>query len=175
MNEILPWITLSVTCICTFLLLLWFYYAFIVTFNSAPYLPSGRKTVKEALTAAGVNENTNFLDIGSGDGRVVLLASKIGAKSSTGIEINPFLSLFSKLVLKIGQAKKAQIIQGDMFKLNYADYDVIYTYLLIDTMNNLLPLIRKSAKPGTIIVSNTFKFKELTPIQTIGKINIYRI
>lgn len=165
-------IQLFISIVCTALLILWFYYAFLVTYNSAPYFPSLGKDSGRALKKY-LKKSDNFLDVGCGDGRILLQALTQGAHV-TGIDINPFMSWVSRLNLLLHR-KTGKVIQANMYTYDYSNYDVIYAYLLIDTMNKVLPIISKTAKPGTIIIANTFKFKDLEPIDKIGKIAVYRL
>jgi ribosomal protein L11 methylase PrmA len=165
---------LSILGICVILILVWFVYAFLITFNSAPFLPSSGKKVRKALGLAGINNKTRFIDIGSGDGRVVLHAAKLGAELASGVEINPYLSLLSRCILWLNGRRNAQILQANMFKLDYSSYNVIYAYLLPATMNKLLPIIKQQVKPGTVVISNTFKFADKTPEQVVDNIYLYR-
>ncbi|MDQ7020887.1 MAG: hypothetical protein Q9M91_03500 [Candidatus Dojkabacteria bacterium] len=84
--------------IVSYLTILWIvlggYHIYSLLF-STPFYPSRVKHLKEAFQKLGleVTKSTNFVDLGSGDGRVVVWAARMGMKS-TGIELNPFLTFY---------------------------------------------------------------------------------
>jgi len=159
----------------------WILFAFYLTIGwlgSTPFYPSQNKHLKGLLDGLKINpkdKKLKFVDIGSGDGRVVIWAAKQGFKA-TGIELNPFLTLISRLksfIFRLG--KNAKFINGNFYNQDYSEYDVVYLYIYREHMNKLKEKLFEELEPGSVIVSNIFKFDETTPYERIGRFNVYRI
>jgi len=119
--------------------------------------------------------DVRFVDIGSGDGRFVVWAARQGY-SAHGLEYNPFLTLYSKLRLLVGGLLgKAKVYNKNFNKHDFSDYNVAYMYIFSEHMDKIREKLFSEMKPGSMVISNTFKFKDLEPDQVIGKFNIYRV
>lgn len=98
-----------------------------------------------------------FIDLGSGDGRVVFLASLFGV-TATGIEYDLALYALSVNAMKklsnIIDAKKIHFIHGDFFKHNFSSYDVLYLFEGTDDKPGLKNKLSKEMKPGSILILN---------------------
>jgi SAM-dependent methyltransferase len=106
------------------------------------------------------NRNLQFVDLGSGDGRVVFRAAREGVfHQSVGYEINPTLHLFAqarKLVSpKYWHTTRFQC--RDLWKIQLRNYDVVAVYGLAPIMDRLGAKMREELKPGSIVVSNVFQ------------------
>jgi precorrin-6B methylase 2 len=119
------------------------------------WVPTPQELVNKMLEMAGVTPNDILIDLGSGDGRTVITAAKLGAKA-TGIEYNPdMVNLSRENAVKEGVGTKAEFIQGDLFEADLSKATVITMFLLPDINLKLRPKLL-DLKPGTRIVSNTF-------------------
>ncbi len=99
---------LYIICLFTFLGLWVFFSIYLLQgfFIDTPFYPSRLKQIDELWSVFNIDpKGKKFVDIGSGDGRTVIWASKKGFKS-TGIEINPFLTIFSRLLNFFNSKKK---------------------------------------------------------------------
>jgi hypothetical protein len=106
------------------------------------------------------------IDLGSGDGRIVITAAKRGAQA-LGIEYNPDMVALSKRnAAKEGVSDKAQFMKADLFETDFSKANVITMFLLPDINLKLRPKIL-NLKPGTRIVSNSFTMGDWTADQTI--------
>ena len=117
--------------------------------------PTPPTLVNAMLDKANVGPGDIVVDLGSGDGRIVIEAAKRGA-SATGIEFNPDLVKLSEYRAKTeGVADKAKFLNMDLFEYDLSGATVITMYLLSD-LNMKLRSKLLQLKPGTRIVSNTF-------------------
>jgi SAM-dependent methyltransferase len=130
------------------------------------WVPSPQELVDKMLEMAKVTPKDLVMDLGSGDGRTVITAAKRGA-TALGIEYNPdMVALSRRNAEKAGVAGKATFREADIFKTDLSKATVITLFLLTDLNLKLRPTIL-TLKPGTRIVSNTFRMGEWEPDQTV--------
>jgi SAM-dependent methyltransferase len=130
------------------------------------WVPSPQQLVDKMLDMAKVTPKDFVMDLGSGDGRTVITAAKRGA-SALGVEYNPDMVALSKRnAEKAGVGGKANFVEADIFKTDLTKASVITMFLLTDLNLRLRPTIL-ALKPGTRIVSNTFRMGEWEPDQTV--------
>jgi hypothetical protein len=124
--------------------------------TDTPYVPTPRSVVERMLEIAGVGPSDYLIDLGSGDGRIVLTAAtKFGARGH-GIDIDPRLVRRSQeAARKLGVADRAQFRVEDIFEADFSRATVISAYLLPKVMQLLTPKLANLA-PGTRIVSHDY-------------------
>lgn len=169
-------IALTIGIICSTLLIILGIYIIIALLFQVPFYPSKIKTLNNhSKEIEELIKHKHCIDLGSGDGSVVRWFSKHGAKTSQGIEYNPFLTLYSKF-LNILNPKRSSVrfINRNFFKQNYNKTEVVYMYLFPEIMEKLLPLLQKQLPSNALIISNVFKFKSIEPIQSFGKFRVYK-
>lgn len=126
------------------------------------WVPTPDELVDKMLEIAEVSENDFVIDLGSGDGRTVIAAAKLGARAR-GIEFNPAMVELSKIhAEKAGVSGKAEFIQADFFECDFSEATVITMFLLPSINLQLRPRLL-DLKPGTRIVSNTFSMSDWEP------------
>jgi 16S rRNA A1518/A1519 N6-dimethyltransferase RsmA/KsgA/DIM1 with predicted DNA glycosylase/AP lyase activity len=149
-------------------------YIFIPIFGP-PFVPSKKKAVSKMIELAKPGKNDLLLDIGSGDGRIVLALAKQGFKIH-GIEINPFFVLWSNFLLLLnGQWKNARVFWANFNHYNFSKYNIIFCYLFPGTLEKLAPKFAAQLQPNTKIVSNTFLIKGWKEVDHSDKIYLYKI
>lgn len=126
------------------------------------WVPTPFELVNKMLEIAKVTPGDFVIDLGSGDGRTVIAAAKLGA-TATGIEYNPdMVSLSKKKAEEAGVSDKATFLQADLFQTDLSKATVITMFLLPEINLKLRPVLL-DLKPGTRIVSNTFTMGEWQP------------
>jgi SAM-dependent methyltransferase len=119
------------------------------------WLPSALAMVNVMLDLGGVTPQDTVIDLGSGDGRLVVGAAKRGARA-LGIEYNPDLVTLSRRnAAREGVGDRVQFVQGDIFETDFSQATVITMFLLPQLNLRLRPLLL-DLRPGTRLVSNTF-------------------
>ncbi|MDP9179487.1 MAG: class I SAM-dependent methyltransferase [Gemmatimonadota bacterium] len=114
---------------------------------------------------ARLTRNDIHFDLGSGDGRTVITAARRGARS-TGVEYNPdMVALSKRLAQQEGVGEKAKFVEGDIFKTDFSNATVVTLFLLAELNVKLRPTLL-AMKPGTRVVSNTFKMGDWEPDET---------
>lgn len=117
--------------------------------------PTHNALVKAMLDKANVGPDDFVVDLGSGDGRIVIEAARRGAHA-TGIEFNPDLVKLSEFrAQQEGLGEKAKFLNMDLFEYDLSKATVITMYLLSELNLRLRPTLLE-LKPGTRIVSNSF-------------------
>ncbi len=130
------------------------------------WLPTLNELTDIMLDLAKVTSSDYVIDLGSGDGRLVIAAAKRGAVA-LGIEYDPQLVEFSKrAAAKEGVSEKATFEEGDIFKSDFSKATVLTLFLENELNLALRPKIL-DMKPGTRVVSNTFTMAEWEPDQTV--------
>jgi hypothetical protein len=130
------------------------------------WVPSPQELVDRMLEMAKVTPKDFLMDLGSGDGRTVITAAKRGTRA-LGVEYNPdMVALSRRNAAAAGVSDKATFVEGDIFKTDLSRATVITLFLLTELNLKLRPTIL-GLRPGTRIVSNTFRMGEWEPDQTI--------
>ena len=129
------------------------------------WVPTPEELVKQMLDMAKVTPEDFVMDLGSGDGRIVIAAAKRGAHA-LGIEYNPdMVALSRENAKKEGVADKATFQKADIFETDFSKATVITMYLLSSLNMKLRPKLLE-LKPGTRIVSHAFTLEDWDPDQT---------
>jgi hypothetical protein len=140
------------------------FYTMAVNRKAAPYVPTDGKVLKEILEKVKPRGEVRkkgqyFLELGSGDGRMVRLAVREFGVVGVGVEYNFGLYYWSKLLTAL-QGLKVKFIKGDLFKVDYSNADIIFAFLLPKSNDRLGEKIKKECKKGTIIISHGFEIRE---------------
>lgn len=131
------------------------------------WVPSQAQLIEKMLDMARVTPKDRFVDLGSGDGVTVIAAAKRGVRA-TGIEYDGNLVEVSKRNAKAaGVEKLTTFVRGDIFKKDFSDATVVFTFLLPSLNLQLRPTLLKMP-PGTRVVSNTFPMGEWEPDDTVS-------
>ena len=131
----------------------------------APYYPTPEMIVDKMLQLGGLKSGEKMFDLGSGDGRIVIVAAKKYQAIAVGVELDKDLAKKSaERILKLGLDKNARIVNGDLLKQDYSSADLLTVYLLPDAVNNKVqPLLDKQLKKGARVVAKDFEFRTWTP------------
>ena len=130
------------------------------------WVPSPEETVAKMMEVGKVTPQDFVVDLGSGDGRNVIAAAKLGARG-LGVEYNnDMVELSRRIAAKEGVAARAQFVQGDMYQADFSKATVLALFLL---PSNLLVLRDKilNLQPGTRVVLNTFGIQDWTPDEQV--------
>jgi protein-L-isoaspartate O-methyltransferase len=131
----------------------------------APYYPTPETIVEKMLQLGGLRAGEKMFDLGSGDGRIVIMAAQKFHAEAVGIELDKDLVKRSMArIQKLGLEKSARILNGDLLKQTYSSSDLVTVYLLPDSIDNKVqPVLDKQLKKGARVVAHDFEFKNWTP------------
>ncbi len=141
--------------------------------SDAPYVPTKMDQIRKVLKLAGIKKGKRFYELGSGDGRVVFAAAKLGA-ISIGIEQSLLRVLYSKIKANRLKLKNAFFIHRNIFSKDYSDADVLYIYLLHKGVRKLEGKLKQELKKGTVAITQTYHFPNWKPFKKIGHFWLYR-
>jgi predicted RNA methylase len=133
------------------------------------YFASTRQAVADAmLTLAGVTPRDVVYDLGSGDGRIVILAAQKYGARGVGIEIDPTLVALSRQLAQEGGVEdKVTFLEADMFTADITPATVVTLYLSTTINADLEPKLRRELQPGARIISQQFPMGAWTPDRTL--------
>lgn len=130
----------------------------------APYYPTPDAVVEKMLRLGELKAGEKMFDLGSGDGRIVIMAAQKFQAQATGVELEKTLVRQSmEKIRALGLEKTARIVSGDLLQQDYSSADLVTVYLLPLSNDRLQPLLDRQLKPGARVVSHDFEFKNWTP------------
>lgn len=156
--------------------------------DAGPYVPTPTVIVAEMLKLAEIKANDVVIDLGSGDGRLVIAAAKQFGARGWGVDYQESLvKLANDNAQKEGVGERTKFIHGDLFKASLKDANVITLYLMPATVVKLVPKFLEELRPGTRIVSHdyplapwqhervaNFDFEEKVKISGTARTVLYR-
>jgi precorrin-6B methylase 2 len=149
-------------------LLVLFIFGFYTWRYKVPYLPTRRQEVIHIFHLSDLKPGESFMDLGSGDGKMLIEAERRGAKVF-GVEANPLMWLWS--VLKLRSFAKVKL--GDFWKTDVGEADVVFVFLLPGLMKDVEDTLWPKMKKGARLVSNFFPLPTVPPSKTSEKVFCY--
>lgn len=129
-----------------------------------PFVPTSQELVVAMLKLADVHAGDTVIDLGSGDGRIVITAAKQFGATGIGVDINPErIKEANENARKAEVADKVKFVQGDLFDADIHNATVVTLYLLPNVNLKLRPKLLKDLKPGTRVVSHSFDMDDWKP------------
>ncbi len=121
-----------------------------------PYVPTPNDVLEQMLDLADVGPGDYVIDLGSGDGRIVIAAARRGALGH-GVDLDPQRIKEARAnAEKEGVSDRVMFMQGDIFETDFSDASVITLYLLSSVNEKLRPSLLEELSPGTEVVSHSF-------------------
>ncbi|XP_053680261.1 ATP synthase subunit C lysine N-methyltransferase [Anopheles nili] len=135
-----------------------------------PFVPATPNQIRNVLSFVKPSANgSRLLDIGSGDGRIVIAAarSQPGLKSD-GVELNPWLVYYSRLAaLRGGVLNRTSFFRKDLWRFSLTPYDHIVIFGVEQMMEELEKKILSESAPGATIIACRFPFPSMKPVERI--------
>jgi SAM-dependent methyltransferase len=129
--------------------------------NGAPFVPTPMSAVRKMAKLANLKKGDIVYDIGCGDGRTVYVAANDYQANATGFELSPLVYAFAR-IRKLLWRSKAKILFRNFKNQNLRSADVIFCYLMPETLEILRPKLEAELKPGARIISYAFQMKSWT-------------
>lgn len=158
--------------VCTIFLGLSFLWPFLV--KGAAWTPTPRETVRKMLELAKVSREDTVIDLGSGDGRIVIMAAKEFGAAAIGIEVDPLRIAWSRWKVRRSILQdKVQVVRGNFFTQDLSDATVVTVFQRTGTNRRLKTKLTSELKPGTRIVSYMHPFDGWTPAETDDVFDVF--
>jgi hypothetical protein len=138
----------------------------------APYLPTLKNQIKASLELADLKAGDHLIELGCGDGRVIIAAAKQGVRV-TGYELNPLLALVCWLRTR-RYHKDVKIVWGDFWKKDWPETDAIFVFLLDKYMKKLDKKIIQNVSKPVKLVSFAFKIPGRQPDKESSGVFLYK-
>ncbi len=132
----------------------------------APYVPSPQEIIDRMLEVAQAKRGETVVDLGCGDGRILITAVQKFQAKAIGIEIDPKIAAqASETILKLGLQNKAKVLRADVFDVDLAQADIVTLYLTTSFNEKLRPKFEKALRPGTRVVSHDYGIRGWNPVE----------
>jgi hypothetical protein len=136
--------------------------------DGGPYVPTPQKVVDAMLDLAQVGARDFVMDLGSGDGRIVLTAATRHQARGIGVDIDQELvDRANGSARRLGIAERVRFMKQDVHAADLSQVTVLTLYLLPGMMTSLRPKLLKELQPGVRIVSHDFDFGDWKPDRSI--------
>ncbi|OXA44060.1 ATP synthase subunit C lysine N-methyltransferase isoform X2 [Folsomia candida] len=133
-----------------------------------PYVPATTSQVENVIKALKGRKGT-LVDLGSGDGRIVLEAAKVGFKS-TGVELNPWLVMYSKFqAFRSGISSMASFHRRDIWKTDLSKFDNVVIFGVDSMMKDLEVKCSQEMHDKSVIAACRFSFPNRIPHSQVGE------
>lgn len=130
-----------------------------------PFVATPEVVVRRMLQLARVQPGEVLYDLGSGDGRIVIIAAKEFGARSVGVEIRK--DLYEQSMARIrdmGLSGRATIINASFYEVNLTDADVVTMYLLTSINERLRPKLERELRPAARVVTHDFEVPGWRPV-----------
>lgn len=141
-------------------------------FFGAPYLPTLAKTKETALDLLDLKPGQTMLDLGSGDGTMLLAAARRGWRA-VGIELNPFLVIYSLFKTR-KYRRQVKVKWGNIWTSKWPEHDAIYVFMIDRFMEKLDKKLTQNPRKNIKVVSNSFKIATKKPIKQDFGLYLYK-
>lgn len=142
--------------------------------GGGPYVPSRMSRVHEMIRVAKLTKEDVTVDLGSGDGRIVIAAAHTGAKG-IGYEIHLGLVWLSRLkAYKAGVGDRTTFLCRSMWNADLSNVTVVFLYQIPYAMRSIGEKLKKELPPGARIISNAFEVTGWEPVYEKDGVRIYQ-
>lgn len=132
----------------------------------APYVSTPLPVVRRMLILAEIKPGEIFYDLGSGDGRTLIMAAQEFGAQAIGIELrDDLVKRASGTILELGLESKIKIVQDDFFKVDLSPADIVFLYLTTSANDKVKPKLEQELKPGARIVSHDYEILRWNPFK----------
>jgi len=134
--------------------------------TGVPFVPTGKKAGRRMFELAELEAGETVVDLGSGDGSLLIVAARDFGAKAIGYEFNPWLCMIARVRARLsGVSNLVEIRRANFFKTDLPQADVIACYLLTDVQKKLEPRLIEFYPAGTRLVSHGFSSPNLNLIK----------
>lgn len=144
-------------------------------FGGAPYMPTNVALIEAMLDLAQIQAMDRVVDLGSGDGRLVIAAARKGAREAVGYEIDVWNVWKARRWAGRLALRNAQFVHASFWKVSLSGFSVVFVYGLPPYMTRLAEKCRAELAPGTRIVSLLYDLPGWEPTVVHEGIRLYTV
>ncbi len=138
----------------------------------APYVPTPDHDVRTMLEIGSVGRDDVVLDLGCGDGRIVIAAARTRGARGVGIDIDPDkVALARQAADEAGVSDLVRFVRGDLRDADFSEATVVMLYLLRHVNLELRPRLLRDLRPGARVVSRHFDMGDWQPDVQVGPLS----
>ncbi|KAH8040190.1 hypothetical protein HPB51_009738 [Rhipicephalus microplus] len=132
-----------------------------------PYVPATDTQVRNVVSLLQRRPRCSaVVDLGSGDGRIVLAAARLGFARCVGVELNPWLVAYSRM--RALRTTGARFVRADLWHLDLTPFDNVVVFGVQQMMAPLERKLVHQLKPGSWVLACRFPLPTLPPDETYG-------
>jgi len=140
----------------------------------AQWIPTPKDVVRKMLSFADVGPQDTLIDLGSGDGRIILLAAQEFGASAFGIEADPLRVLITRVRIRLkGLEDQVEVIWGNFFKSDFRAASVVTIYQSTEINKKLKQQLEEQLHPGARVVTYSFIFEGWEPVKVDESTKLY--
>ncbi|MBA3678869.1 hypothetical protein H0W80_01570 [Candidatus Saccharibacteria bacterium] len=142
-----------------------------VVFFGAPYVPTFERDLKTIFKTVELSKKSLVIDLGSGDGRLLVIAAKKGYRV-IGYEINPILWLIS--LIRLRKYADAKVRLASMWRADVSGADLVFTFLATKYMPRLEKKLQIEMKKDSYFASYVFKLPNIEIVHKTENTHFYK-
>ncbi|KAJ0173059.1 hypothetical protein K1T71_011235 [Dendrolimus kikuchii] len=132
-----------------------------------PYVPATTEQLV-GVTKVLAGRSGRLLDVGSGDGRIVFTAAKLGFEAD-GVELNPWLVFYSRLSALFNRdCRNTKFYRRDLWKFSLRPYENIVIFGVEQMMQDFEKKLTQETTSGTVVIVCRFPLPNMVPVETVG-------
>ena len=175
LQFIVSYLALFLALTLLFLSAIFLIYHLAAAISGAPFAASNRRRIKTMLELANIKDGQKVVDLGSGDGRILIAAVKKYQVECVGYEINPFWYFVSLFKIRKNEVNnRVKIYRKSYWSEDLGQFDVVFLYLIPYNMKKMARKLQAELKPGALVISNGFKFNNWPSIREENGVFLYK-
>ncbi|GEM_PF-525836 len=133
-----------------------------------PYLATPEHVAEKALELAGLKPGERLVDLGCGDGNVLVVAAEKFGAHAVGVELNPLLALrAAERARRVGVGDRVEVVVGDLYHFDCSRFEVVFCYPSPTASRRLAFKLLSECKPGCRIVVHGSPLEGLRPSEVL--------
>jgi protein-L-isoaspartate O-methyltransferase len=133
----------------------------------APHVPASEDAVRKMLQFAELKIGEQLYDLGSGDGRIIIMAAKEFGAQATGVELRDDLVQHTRKRIEELGLTQVEVVHGDLMQVEISPADVVTLYLTTSANEKIAPKLMKELRSGSRVVSFCFRIPSWEPAKTM--------
>lgn len=138
----------------------------------APYVKTPTPVVQAMLELAGVTDADTVMDLGSGDGRIVITAARLYGCRGIGVDLDPkHVEAGRRAAEEAGVAQLVKFVRADLYEVSLSEATVVTLFLLGHVNMAIRERLRRELRPGSRVVSRCFPMGDWAPDARVGELD----